>query len=75
MAKELNEGTKCDLYKNQNKTGFINGTSYINTDEDRALNALKGHIDTNLDVNIEHLHLPKNRVDVHNIYHYQYYRF
>ena len=37
-------------YKNQNKTGFINGTSYIHTDADRGLNALKGHIDTTLDV-------------------------
>lgn len=37
-------------YKNQNKTGFITGTSFTNLYEDRALNALKGHIDTNLDV-------------------------
>ena len=37
-------------YRNQNKTGFISGTSFTNIFEDRAINALEGHIDTYLDV-------------------------
>jgi len=37
-------------YRNQNKTGFINGTSFTNLYSDRAINTLKEHIDTSLDV-------------------------